>query len=44
MYLAQTLPKHAKGIMSISIKSEEDALVIIDSLWRQFLSEQNSYH
>lgn len=34
---------HAKDVRSISIKSEEDALVIIDSLWRQFLSERNSY-
>ena len=33
---------HYKGIKSVSVKSEADALTVIDSLWRDFCSQRES--
>lgn len=35
---------HYKGVKSISVKSENEAISIIESFWREFKYERDSYH
>lgn len=35
---------HYKGVKSIVIKSENDAIAIIESFWKEFRYERDSYH